>query len=47
MGLANIKRCSDMMKLISEPGAGTRLDMIFVFGENAAGVVGGPSGKKS
>jgi len=47
MGLANIKRCSDMMKLISEPGAGTRLDMIFVFGENAAGVVGGSSGKKS
>jgi serine/threonine-protein kinase RsbT len=29
MGLANIKRCSDMMKLLSEPGGGTRLDMIF------------------
>ncbi len=29
MGLANIKRCSDMMKLISEPGGGTRLDIIF------------------
>lgn len=29
MGLANIKRVSDMMKLISEPGGGTRLDMVF------------------
>ena len=29
MGLANIKRCSDMMKLISELGQGTRLEMIF------------------
>ncbi len=29
MGLANIKRCSDMMKLISELGGGTRLDIIF------------------
>ncbi|MEW6350239.1 MAG: CBS domain-containing protein [Thermodesulfobacteriota bacterium] len=29
MGLANIRRCSDMMKLISEPGGGTRLDIIF------------------
>jgi CBS domain-containing protein/anti-sigma regulatory factor (Ser/Thr protein kinase) len=47
MGLANIKRCSDMMKLISEPGGGTRLDIIFVFGENASGVVGGPGEKKS
>ncbi len=33
MGLANIKRCSDTMRLLSEPGAGTRLDIVFVFGE--------------
>jgi CBS domain-containing protein/anti-sigma regulatory factor (Ser/Thr protein kinase) len=37
MGLANIKRCSDTMRLLSEPGAGTRLDIVFVFGENLAG----------
>jgi CBS domain-containing protein/anti-sigma regulatory factor (Ser/Thr protein kinase) len=30
MGLANIKRCSDMMQLLSAPGAGTRLDMSFL-----------------
>ncbi len=30
MGLANIKRVSDMMWLISEPGGGTRLDMVFL-----------------
>jgi CBS domain-containing protein/anti-sigma regulatory factor (Ser/Thr protein kinase) len=35
MGLANIKRCSDLMKLVSEPGGGTRLDIIFLFGDNA------------
>lgn len=45
MGLANIKRCSDMMKLLSEPGGGTRLDIIFVFGDNTSGV-GGPGEKK-
>jgi CBS domain-containing protein/anti-sigma regulatory factor (Ser/Thr protein kinase) len=38
MGLANIKRCSDTMRLLSEPGAGTRLDIVFVFTENLAGV---------
>lgn len=38
MGLANIKRCSDTMKLLSELGAGTRLDILFLFGENAPGV---------
>jgi CBS domain-containing protein/anti-sigma regulatory factor (Ser/Thr protein kinase) len=32
MGLANIKRCADMMKLMSEPGCGTRLDIVFLFG---------------
>ncbi len=37
MGLANIKRCSDTMRLLSEPGAGTRLDIVFVFSENLAG----------
>lgn len=46
MGLANIKRCSDTMRLLSEPGAGTRLDIAFVFGENLAGATGS-EGKKS
>ncbi len=32
MGLANIKRCSDLMQLLSSPGSGTRLDIIFVLG---------------
>jgi CBS domain-containing protein/anti-sigma regulatory factor (Ser/Thr protein kinase) len=35
MGLANIRRCADMMKLLSGPGGGTRLDIEFLFGENA------------
>jgi CBS domain-containing protein/anti-sigma regulatory factor (Ser/Thr protein kinase) len=30
MGLANIKRCSDVMRLMSEPGASTRLDILFL-----------------
>lgn len=46
MGLANIKRCSDTMKLLSEPGGGTRLDILFLFGENTAGV-GGQGAKRS
>ncbi len=46
MGLANIKRCSDTMRLLSEPGAGTRLDIVFVFGENLAGATRS-EGKKS
>ncbi|MBM3298987.1 MAG: CBS domain-containing protein, partial [Deltaproteobacteria bacterium] len=29
MGLANIKRCADMMRLMSGLGGGTRLDMMF------------------
>lgn len=29
MGLSNIKRCADMMVLVSEPGGGTRLDIMF------------------
>jgi anti-sigma regulatory factor (Ser/Thr protein kinase) len=33
MGLANIKRCSDMMTLLSEPGGGTRLEILFNFEE--------------
>lgn len=37
MGLANIRRCADMMKLLSGPGGGTRLDIEFLFGENALG----------
>jgi CBS domain-containing protein/anti-sigma regulatory factor (Ser/Thr protein kinase) len=35
MGLSNIKRCSDMMKLMSEPGVGTRLDILFLLDEEA------------
>ena len=46
MGLANIKRCSDTMRLLSEPGAGTRLDIVFVFGETLAGATRS-EGKKS
>ncbi len=40
MGLANIKRCSDMMKLLSGPGAGTRLDIEFLFRDRASLPVG-------
>ncbi len=40
MGLANIKRCSDMMILLSEPGGGTRLDILFNFQETVAQGVG-------
>jgi CBS domain-containing protein/anti-sigma regulatory factor (Ser/Thr protein kinase) len=36
MGLANIKRCADMMRLMSGPGSGTRLDIMFVLGHNAS-----------
>jgi CBS domain-containing protein/anti-sigma regulatory factor (Ser/Thr protein kinase) len=35
MGLANIKRCADTMRLLSGPGGGTRLDIEFLLGENA------------
>lgn len=37
MGLANIRRCADMMKLLSGPGGGTRLDIAFRFGDQALG----------
>jgi CBS domain-containing protein/anti-sigma regulatory factor (Ser/Thr protein kinase) len=46
MGLTNIKRCSDTMSLLSEPGAGTRLDIAFVFGEYLSGAKR-RAGKKS
>jgi len=46
MGLANIKRCADMMKLLSEPGGGTRLDIYFVLPDRSAGVPTSP-GKRS
>jgi CBS domain-containing protein/anti-sigma regulatory factor (Ser/Thr protein kinase) len=46
MGLANIKRCSDVMTLLSEPGGGTRLDILFLFGDNALGLRAA-SGKRS
>lgn len=34
MGLSNIKRCSDRMKILSEPGGGTRLDILFLLDQN-------------
>jgi len=37
MGLANIKRCADMMNLLSEPGGGTRLEISFLFGPGDLG----------
>lgn len=46
MGLANIKRCSDVMTLLSEPGGGTRLDILFLFEDNALGLRAA-SGKRS
>jgi predicted transcriptional regulator len=45
MGLANIKRCADIMKLLSGPGSGTRLDIEFLLGENAPGGQMGSSKK--
>jgi len=46
MGLANIRRCSDVMTLMSEAGAGTRLETLFRFGEHALGSPA-PPGKRS
>lgn len=37
MGLSNIKRCADMMRMISSPGGGTRLDIYFILGPEALG----------
>lgn len=37
MGLANIKRCSDMMTILSEPGGGTRLEIGFRFASPSSG----------
>lgn len=37
MGLANIKRCADTMKLLSGPGSGTRLDIEFLLEEKGHG----------
>lgn len=37
MGLANIKRCSDIMTLMSEAGGGTRLEIFFRFGQHELG----------
>jgi CBS domain-containing protein/anti-sigma regulatory factor (Ser/Thr protein kinase) len=34
MGLPNIKRCADLMSLMSEPGGATRLDMVFLLPAN-------------
>jgi len=36
MGLANIKRCADMMKLMSQPGCGTKLEIVFLFTSNTS-----------
>src|SRR5208337_5314866 len=38
MGLANIKRCSDFMTLMSEPGIGTKLEILFRFGAHELAV---------
>jgi anti-sigma regulatory factor (Ser/Thr protein kinase) len=38
MGLSNIRRCADVMKLLSEPGGGTRLDIVFLLGAQTADV---------
>jgi CBS domain-containing protein/anti-sigma regulatory factor (Ser/Thr protein kinase) len=46
MGLANIKRCSDIMTLMSEPGGGTRLEILFRFGQHELGGRTG-AGKRS
>lgn len=46
MGLANIKRCSDIMSLRSELGGSTRLDIVFLFGQNSLGL-GAASVKRS
>ena len=35
MGLSNIRRCADRMRLLSEPGGGTRLDIVFLLGTKA------------
>ena len=37
MGLSNIKRCADTMKILSEPGGGTRLDIIFLLNQDSGG----------
>ncbi|MDQ7782263.1 MAG: CBS domain-containing protein [Desulfomonilaceae bacterium] len=37
MGLANIKRCADVMKLLSGPGSGTRLDIEFLLDNDGSG----------
>lgn len=46
MGLANIKRCADNMRLMSAPGGGTRLDILFVFSDQPLGEKRG-AGKNS
>jgi CBS domain-containing protein/anti-sigma regulatory factor (Ser/Thr protein kinase) len=35
MGLSNIRRCADIMNILSEPGGGTRLDIVFLLGDKA------------
>lgn len=46
MGLANIKRCADFMKLESKAGEGTQLDIIIYLRPEATGETN-PSGEKS
>ncbi len=46
MGLANIKRCSDSMRLLSEFGGGTRLDILFLLRDHPVGPLS-VSGKNS
>ena len=40
MGLANIKRCSDSMRLVSTAGGATKLDILFLFGDQPLGKKG-------
>jgi CBS domain-containing protein/anti-sigma regulatory factor (Ser/Thr protein kinase) len=37
MGLSNIKRCADTMKILSTRGGGTRLDIIFLLNQDSPG----------
>ena len=37
MGLSNIKRCADTMKILSTRGGGTRLDIIFLLNQDSSG----------
>lgn len=46
MGLCNIRRCADRMELCSTPGAGTRLEAIFLSPEAPAPAAAGEAAQK-